>query len=185
VHHNWVVQQWEPYSPETILQSWGFAAMGFGAAGALGAKLAAPERPVVALCGDGGFLMVSHVVATAVEYNIPVTWIVWNNFGYVSIRDLQVGAFGQRPLATMFVREASGESFSPDFALLARSYGAQGIRVESPRDLGDALETALESGRPTVVDVVMDREQAPVAVGTWQLPPLPHPEPNYPGLRRK
>ena len=184
VHHNWVVQQWESYSPQTILQSWGFAAMGFGAAGVLGAKLAAPERPAVALCGDGGFLMVSHAVATAVEYGIPVTWVVWNNFGYVSIRDLQRGAFGPRELATMFARQESGELFSPDFALLARAYGAQGVRVESPGDLGDALEAALRSGRPTVVDVVMDREDAPVAVGTWQLPPLPHPEPNYPGLRR-
>jgi acetolactate synthase-1/2/3 large subunit len=183
IHHNWVVQLWESYSPQTILQSWGFAAMGFGAAGVLGAKLAAPERPAVALCGDGGFLMVSHVVATAVEYGIPVTWVVWNNFGYVSIRDLQRGAFG-RELSTMFVRQESGEIYSPDFALLARAYGAQGVRVESPGELEDVLEAALRSDRPTVVDVLIDMEDAPVAVGTWQLPPLPHPEPNYPGARR-
>jgi len=55
--------------------------MGFGAAGALGAKLAAPDKPVVALCGDGGFGMVPHVLATAVEYDIPVTWVIWNMAG--------------------------------------------------------------------------------------------------------
>ena len=185
VHHNWIVQLWEAFSPETILQSWGFAAMGFGAAGVLGAKLAAPDRAAVALCGDGGFLMVSHVVATAVEYDIPVTWVVWNNAGYVSIRDLQRGAFGRRELATMFTREGTGEGFSADFAALARAYGAEGIRVEAPGDLGDALRAALSSQRPTVVEVAMDREDAPVAIGTWQLPPIPHPEPNYPGLVRR
>src|SRR5712691_8877459 len=97
VHHNWMVQQWPVYLPQTLLQSWGFAAMGFAVGGVLGAKLAAPGRPAVAVCGDGGFLMTSNAVATAVEYGIPATWVVWNNYGYVSIRDLQRGAFGKRP----------------------------------------------------------------------------------------
>lgn len=184
VHHNWVVQQWPTYLARTILQTWGFAAMGFGVAGILGAKLAAPERSAVALCGDGGLLMTSHAIATAVEYDIPVTWIVWNNYGYVSIRDLQLGAFG-RETTTMFAREKTGEPFSPDYALLARAYGADGIRVTEPGELGDALQTAIRSDRPTLVDVVVDRAAAPVATGTWQLPPLPHPEPNYAALYRR
>lgn len=179
VHHNWVVQQWRTSLPQTLLQTWGFAAMGFGVAGILGAKLAAPDRPAVALCGDGGLLMTSHVIATAVEYDIPVTWIVWNNYGYASIRDLQLGAFG-RETTTMFAHARTGEPFSPDYAMLARAYGADGLRVTEPGDLGDAIEMAVKSNRPTLIDVVVDREAAPVATGTWQLPPLPHPEPNYP-----
>lgn len=181
VHHNWVVQQWESYLPQTVLQTWGFAAMGFGAAGILGAKLAAPERPAVALCGDGGLLMTSHIIATAVEYGIPVTWVVWNNHGYVSIRDLQVGAFG-REITTMFTRDKAGEAFSPDYAMLARAYGAEGLRVTEPGDLGDALKVALKSAKPTLIDVIVDPVAAPVATGTWQLPPLPHAEPNYSGI---
>lgn len=179
VHHNWIVQQWPTYLPQTLLQTWGFAAMGFGVAGILGAKLAAPERLAVALCGDGGLLMTSHVIATAVEYAIPVTWVVWNNLGYVSIRDLQLGAFG-RETTTMFTRAKTGEPFSPDYAALARAYGAEGVTVTEPGELGDALEKAIGSSSPVLIDVLVDPEAAPVATGTWQLPPLRHPEPNYP-----
>ena len=180
-HHNWMVQQWPVDQPQTLLQSWGFAAMGFAVGGVLGAKLAAPDRPAVAVCGDGGFLMTSNAVATAVEYGIPATWVVWNNSGYVSIRDLQKGAFGKET-TTMFNRQSTGEPFSPDYAMLARAYGADGICVTAPGDVGDALTAAVRSGHPTVVDVAVDPGAAPIATGTWQLPPLEHPEPNYPAL---
>jgi acetolactate synthase-1/2/3 large subunit len=183
VHHNWLVQQWPVYQPQTLLQSWGFAAMGFAVGGVLGAKLAAPDRRAIAVCGDGGFLMTSNAVATAVEYGIPATWIVWNNSGYVSIRDLQRGAFGKET-TTMFHRAPTGEPFSPDYAMLARACGADGIRVTAPGELGDALTAAVGSGRPTVVDVAVD-VSPPIATGTWQLPPLPHPEPNYPALLKE
>ena len=180
VHHNWVVQQWPVYAPQTLLQSWGFAAMGFAVGGVVGAQLAAPDRRAIAVCGDGGFLMASNAVATAVEYGIPATWVVWNNSGYVSIRDLQRGAFGKET-TTMFHRESTGEPFSPDYAMLARACGAQGIRVTAPGELGDALAAAVNSDRPTVVDVAVD-VTPPIATGTWQLPPLAYPEPNYPAL---
>jgi acetolactate synthase-1/2/3 large subunit len=180
VHHNWLVQQWPAWAPQTLLQSWGFAAMGFAVGGVVGAKLAAPDRRAVAVCGDGGFLMTSNAVATAVEYGIPATWVVWNNSGYVSIRDLQKGAFGKET-TTMFRRESTGEPFSPDYAMLARACGADGIRVTTPGELGDALDAAVRADRPTVVDVAVD-VSAPIATGTWQLPPLAYPEPNYPAL---
>ena len=70
-HHNWIVQEWLPGGPGTLVQSWGFASMGFGMAGALGARLAAPDRPVAAVVGDGCFLMLPSVVATAVQYDLP------------------------------------------------------------------------------------------------------------------
>ncbi|MGH7053881.1 MAG: thiamine pyrophosphate-dependent enzyme, partial [Stellaceae bacterium] len=69
VSHNWYMQFWNARKPQTMLNSWGFSGMGFGASGALGAKLAAPDRPVVAITGDGCFTMVPHVLCTAVEYN--------------------------------------------------------------------------------------------------------------------
>jgi len=70
--------------------------MGFATSGILGAKLAAPDRPRVAVVGDGSFLMTPHALATAVEYDIPVVWVVWNNQGYCSIRDIQHGMFAGR-----------------------------------------------------------------------------------------
>src|SRR2546422_11693263 len=80
VHHNWMVQQWPVYQPQTLLQSWGFAAMGFAVGGVLGAKLAAPGRPAVAVCGDGGFLMTSNAAATGGGAGRPGTGVVSNNY---------------------------------------------------------------------------------------------------------
>jgi acetolactate synthase I/II/III large subunit len=180
VHHNWLVSEFEAYQSRTLLQSFGFASMGFGVAGALGAKLAAPDRPVVSVCGDGGFLMLPSPVATAVEYDIPVVWLVWNNYGYSSIRDQQLGYFGsQREIATSFLKAKTGDFISTDYAALARSMGAEGVTVERPQDLGEQLRHALQSGRPTVLDVRVDREIRPTATASWDLPPLPYPLPNF------
>ena len=111
MHHNWIVQEWPAYAPRTMLQSWGFASMGFGVGGVLGAKLAAPDRPAVAVVGDGGFLLHAQRVATAVQYDIPAVWMVWNNGGYVSIRDQQRGYFGaDREYATSFAPRATGRA---------------------------------------------------------------------------
>lgn len=179
-HHNWIVQNWQAYHPRTVLQSWGFASMGFGVGGLLGAKLAAPDRPAVAVVGDGGFLMMPNVVATAVEHDIPAIWLVWNNYGYVSIRDQQLGYFGEkRELATSFRREHSGELFSPDYAAMANAMGAEGACVEHPCDLRALLDEAIRSERPYVLDVRVDREAKPIATASWDLPPLPHPEPDF------
>jgi acetolactate synthase-1/2/3 large subunit len=186
-HHNWIVQEWQPGGPGTLLQSWGFASMCFGMAGVLGARLAAPDTPAVAVVGDGGFLMLPSVVASAVQYGIPAVWLVWNNGGYISIRDQQRGYFGPgRELATTFRYAATGAPYTADYAAMARSMGAQGLRVETASDLGPALKTALGSGQPTVLDVPVAADPAQPSAATWELPPLPHPEPSFgwpdPGL---
>ena len=153
--------------------------MGFGVAGALGARLGAPDRPVVSVCGDGGFLMFPSAVATAVEYRIPVVWLVWNNLGYVSILDQQLGYFGAgRELVTSF-RDGGGRLFSPDYAAMARAMGAEGRTVERPTDLAEQLDWAIHAERPVVLDVRVDRDAKPLAAGTWELPPLPHPQPTF------
>ena len=179
IHHNWLVAEYEAWKTRTFLQTWGFASMGFAVAGAVGAKLAAPDQPVMSLCGDGAFMMNASAVLTAVEYNIPVVWMVWNNFGYCAIRDQQRGYFGNdRELATSFT-DANGNLFSADYAMMARSMGAVGETVEKPADLAPQLEAAIASGRPTVLDVRIDREIRPLATGSWDLPPIPHPMPNF------
>jgi len=179
-HHNWLVSEYVTHHPHGLLQSWGFASMGFAVAGVLGAKLAAPDKQVVAVCGDAGFLMLPSPVATAVEYDIPAVWVVWNNTGYNSIRDQQMGYFGRdRELVTSFRNEKTGELMSPDFAAMAESMGARGVRVERPEDFAGQLEQALASGRPAVLDVRVDRDAKLPATASWDLPPLPHPEPNF------
>ena len=184
VHHNWLVQQLDIGARQQFLQAWGFAAMGFGVAGSLGAQFAAPDRPVVAVCGDGGMVMTANAIATAVEYELPVTWVVWNNFGYGSIKGQQAGFFGDdREIATRFRRQGDGELMSTDFAMLARSMGADGVLVERPADLAGQLSAAVRSNRPTLIDVRVDAHVSPPATGSWDLPPLPAPEPNYrPGV---
>lgn len=179
-HHSWMVQQFRVGAGQMLLQSGGFATMGFGVCGALGAQMAAAERPVIAVVGDGGFLMHSHAVVTAVEYNLPIVWIVWNNNGYVSIRDIQRGFFGgNREYKTMFRDERSGDLVSADFAMLARAMGADGVRVERPDDLAGQIELALRNRRPTVLDVRVRSDVVRRTAGGWAMPPLKAIAPNF------
>ena len=179
VHHNWFMQFWKPKRPQSMLNSWGYSSMGFGVCGALGAQLAAPDRPCVAVVGDGGFTMAPYVLCTAVEYNLPVVWIIWNNFAWGAIRDLQYGLFDGREIGTAFYKGQTGERYNPDFAAWARACGADGVTVTRSQDLGHAVEQAIRNRRPCVIDVHVDAEVRPPSTGTWQLPPIPYKEPVY------
>jgi len=179
VHHNWFMQFWKPKRAQSMLNSWGYSSMGFGVCGVMGAQLAAPDRPCVAVVGDGGFTMAPYVLCTAVEYNLPVVWVIWNNFAWAAIRDLQYGLFDGRELGTAFYKGQSGERYNPDFAAWARAAGADGVTVTRPQDLGQAVEQALRNRRPCVIDVHVDAEVRPPSTGTWQLPPIPYKEPVY------
>ena len=179
VNHNWFMQFWKARRPQTMLNSWGFSGMGFGAAGALGAKLAAPERPVVAITGDGSFTMVPHVLCTAVEYNIPVVWVIWNNFAWASIRDIQMGTFGGRELGTAFHRGDNNQPYNPDFAAWAKASGVDALTVGKSEDFKGALEHAVKANKPFLLDVHVDADISPPATGAWQLPPTPYNEPTF------
>lgn len=179
VNHNWYMQFWKARRPQTMLNSWGFSGMGFGAAGALGAKLAAPDRPVVAIAGDGCFTMVPHVLCTAVEYNIPVVWVIWNNFAWASIRDIQYGMFGGREFGTAFYQGANQTPYNPDFAAWARAAGVDGVTVTKSQDFKGALEHAVKANKPFLLDVHVDANVRPPATGAWQLPPTPYNEPVF------
>ncbi len=179
VSHNWYMQFWKARRPQAMLNSWGFSGMGFGAAGALGAKLAAPNRPVVAITGDGCFTMVPHVLCTAVEYNIPVVWVIWNNFGWVSIRDIQLGMFGGREHGTMFHQGANKKPYNPDFAVWAKASGVDALTVTRSQDFRGALEHAIAANKPFLLDVHVDAEVRPPSTGAWQLPPTDYKEPVF------
>lgn len=179
VNHNWYMQFWNARKPQTMLNSWGFSGMGFGAAGVMGAKLAAPDKPCVSIVGDGSFTMVPHVVCTAVEYNIPVVWVLWNNFGWVSIRDIQLGMFGGRELGTMFHAGANNKPYNPDFAAWAKAAGCDALTITKSEDFKGALEHAVKANKPFLLDVHVDAEIRPPATGSWHLPPTPYREPGF------
>jgi acetolactate synthase I/II/III large subunit len=180
VHHNWFMQFWEARRPQTMLNSWGYSSMGFGVCSILGAQLAAPDKVCVAVVGDGGFTMAPYVLCTAVEYDLPCVWIIWNNFAWGAIRDLQYGLFGGREIGTAFYRDSGrGERYNPDFALWARACGADGVTVTRSADLRGAIDLAIKNRRPCLIDVHVDAEVRPPSTGTWQLPPIPFREPLF------
>ncbi|GMG83150.1 thiamine pyrophosphate-binding protein [Paralimibaculum aggregatum] len=179
VHHNWFMQFWQARRPQRMLNTWGFSAMGFGVSGVLGAKLAAPQSPCVAVVGDGGFTMTPHVLCTAVEYDIPVVWVIWNNYAWGAIRDLQLGPFGGRELNTSFTAGDNQAPYNPDFGAMARAHGVEGVKVSSAGEFGDALAHAIAANKPFVIDAEVDVNVKPQSVGTWELPPLRHPEPAF------
>jgi acetolactate synthase-1/2/3 large subunit len=170
VHHNWLLQFCNPTRPDSLISSMGFGPMGFGVAGVLGAKLAAPDRPAISVCGDGAFFMHASVLGTTVEYNIPVVWVVWNNYAYGSIRGLQRGYLGNRELATDFHHPETGQPYSPDFAAMAGSAGVEGVSVDRPGDLGDAILAGIASGKPYLIDANISGDLNPPGAGVWELP---------------
>jgi acetolactate synthase-1/2/3 large subunit len=179
IHHNWFMQFWKARRPQTMLNTWGYSGMGFGPSSILGAKLAAPDRACVAICGDGGFTMVPHVLCTAVEYDIPVVWVVWNNFAWAAIRDLQYAYFDGREIGTAFYQGAQRKPYNPDFAAWARAAGAEGFTVTKSEDFKGALAHAVDLGKPCVIDVHVDANIRPPSTGAWQLPPIPYKEPVF------
>ena len=179
IHHNWFMQFWSARKPQTMLNTWGYSGMGFGPSSILGAKLAAPDRPCVSICGDGGFTMVPHVLCTAVEYNIPAVWVVWNNFSWAAIRDLQYAYFDGREIGTGFYQGPERKPYNPDFAAWARAAGVEGFTVMKSEDFKGALAHAIALGKPCLIDVHVDANIRPPGTGAWVLPPIPHKEPVF------
>ena len=162
---NGVGQQFPIYEPGSVLTPGGYATMGFGAPAAIGAKIGCPERTVVSLVGDGGFGQNPSLLATAFEQNVAVVWVIMNNFAFGTIAGLQKAHFGTT-LGTVFHKD--GTPYSPDFAAIARAYGIDGARIESPQDFKPALQKALELGKPYVLDVIMENAPVPTA-GHWNI----------------
>ena len=139
----------------TVYQPSSIGGMGYALPAALGAKLAAPERDCVAVCGDGGFAMTMNALLTAAQYRIPVTTVVLNNGVLGWVKD------GQRRRGDRFIASELGKL---DYARMAHSMGCRGVRVESLADLSKALEGVCGAHEPVVLDVVTT-EHAPF----WQV----------------
>jgi len=139
--------------------------MGFGPAAALGVKLAAPHRKVVALIGDGAFSSNMSVMATAAEANIPVTWIVMDNKAFGTIALLQKHHY-ETFFGTLF--ERGGEPYGIEYAQVARACGIDGFKVEAAEDLLPVLKKAIQSEKPTLVHVPMENVPTPTP-GHWNI----------------
>jgi len=164
---NGVGQQFDILTPGSILTPGGFATMGFGPPGALGAKLAAPERVVLSLVGDGGFGQNPSMLATAVELDLGIIWLVMNNNAFGTIAGLQKAHYGLT-YGTTFPGSAEAPANGPGYAEIARAYGAEGHRLSAADELLPALEAAISSGKPTVLDVPMINNPTPTT-GHWNI----------------
>ncbi|MFQ6110919.1 MAG: thiamine pyrophosphate-binding protein [Nitrospinota bacterium] len=143
------------YNPKSYIRSGGLGAMGFAYPAMLGAKVAHPERQAIAFVGDGDFMMSVSEVETAVRNGLGVVAIIFNNFAYGSQKLHQRRTFGGRFIGT--------DHANPDFANMARLFGAEGARVEKPGDFKPALKEMLAKGRPGIIDVLVDPLASPAS----------------------
>jgi acetolactate synthase-1/2/3 large subunit len=162
---NGVGQQFPIYAPGSILNPGGYATMGFGGPAAIGAKIARPDRVVVALIGDGGFGQNPAQLWTAAHENIAVVWVVMNNNAFGTIAGLEKAHYGTT-FGTVF--EKNGKATSPNYASIARAYGIESVRIQSAEEFKTALKSAIASNMPVLIDVPMINNPVPTG-GHWNI----------------
>ena len=133
------------YKPRTFISTGYQGTLGYGFQTALGVKVARPEVPVISVTGDGGFMFGVQELATAVQHGIALITIVFNNNQYGNVQQMQRTLYGNRVIAS--------DLRNPDFVKLAESFGARGLRAETPDALGRALQDSLTASEPTVIEV--------------------------------
>ena len=151
VHKMWIAKLYTTYQPNTCIIPNGFSSMGFSLPGAIAAKFVYPERKVVAMCGDGSFLMNVQELETAVRYKLPIIIIVWCDREYGLIALKQMDEFGKK---------AFTEFNNPDFETLAQSFGAIGYNVKSTEEFSEILEKAKQSKEiPVLIAIDVDNSR--------------------------
>jgi acetolactate synthase I/II/III large subunit len=160
------------YEPKTHITDGCMAGIGFGIPAALGAQLGAPDRPVLAVVGDGSFLMTGSELASAVMSGLPTVVLVFNNGGWGAIANLQHRLFGEdRELNTKF-RHPTGDRYYADIAGVAKALGCHAERVEDPAKLGAAIERGLAVEGPAVIEALTEPElpwSSTHATGEWDI----------------
>ena len=151
-HQMWAAQYFSFKEPRTFITSGGLGTMGYGFPAAMGAKVGRPDKVVFNIAGDGSFQMSSQELATVVENDIPVIVAVFNNGFLGMVRQWQELFFEHRYSYTCI-------SGSVDFVKLAEAYGALGLRASKPSEVRPVIDEAIASGRPTVIDFIVEREE--------------------------
>lgn len=135
------------YEARTYIHPSELCSIGCGLPLALGAKVAAPHKPVVALCGDGGFLLNAGELATAAQEQIDVVIVVFNDMTYTAVKQQQARRYHRRYIAT--------DLRAPDYVLMAQAFGLNGVRVATPSDLRDTLAQVIQRGGSTLIEVTL------------------------------
>jgi acetolactate synthase-1/2/3 large subunit len=151
-HQMWVAQFYPFTQTRQLITSGGLGTMGFGLPAAVGAKLACPDKLVIAVVGDGGFQMTNQELATAVQYDLPVKILIMNN-GYLGMVRQWQEMFYDRTYSEVDI------SVAPDFVKLAEAYGAAAFRATRPDELHDVLSAAINHKGVAVIDVVVSKEE--------------------------
>ena len=148
----WAMHYLNIEHPRQFITSGTFGTMGFGLPSAIGAKAACPDKKVMTVTGDGGLQMVIQELATSVADDLPVTVVLLNNGHLGMIRQMQKHYWGRRFMAEELCAD-------PDFVTVAKGFHCNGIRVERPDEIRDALKTALESDVTTIVEIMVDPDE--------------------------
>ena len=141
----WMYHFYQSQRPATFLNPGGIAGMGWAVPAAVGAQVVRRDLPVMAVTGDGGFVMTSNAISTAVQYDLPVVIVVFNDSALGMVRE------NQRP------RIIASEFVTTNHAKISEAYGGWGVQVDNPKDLPAAIHDAFRSGQPAVVDVITDQ----------------------------
>jgi acetolactate synthase-1/2/3 large subunit len=150
-NRSWAIHYWQSLYPRTFFCATGMASMGFGVAGAIGGKFAAPDRVVVSITGDGGFLMHGMEVSTAVHYRKQVIWVVLNDAGY---------GMAYHALRMLDLPDVATRYPRVDCVRVAEGLGAQAFHIREPGQINPRfMQAILDSGRPTVLDVEIDPDE--------------------------
>ncbi len=151
-HQMWAAQYGKRVKPRSFLTSGGLGTMGYGYGAAIGAQYAFPNRKVALCTGDGCFHMNLNELCTSVKYNLPIVTIVFNNQVLGMVRQWQTQFYSKRYSSTTLER-------ATDYVALAEAFGAVGYRATTLEELQDALAKAFATGRPCVIDAVIDRDE--------------------------
>ena len=151
-HQMWAAQHCTFKEPNTFITSGGLGTMGFEVPAALGAQVGRPDTVVWAVCGDGGFQMTMCDIATAVESGADVKFAILNNTNLGMVHQLQDVFFEQDYMASEF-------SANPDFVKIAEAYGIRGIRVTKQEEVVDAVQQAMETAGPVIVDFMVKQDE--------------------------
>ena len=146
-HKMWIARHYQCHEPNTCLIPNGFCSMGFALPGAIGAKIVHPDRKVLAICGDGGFLMNVQELETARRIGANIVIMIWDDQGYGLIEWKQQNTFGRHTDLTFN---------NPDFIKLAEAFDCKGMKVENSADLHDALVEAFNQDVPVLLSVPVD-----------------------------
>lgn len=151
-HQMWCELHWDVYIPGTFITSAGLGTMGFGLPAAIGAKIAAGNRPVMLIDGDGSFQMTMNNLSLIRDYGLPIIGVILDNRALMLVKQWQIYMYSRRIIATEFTN-------NPDFIKIAEAYGIEGYRPSTYEEIENIVRRAVRNDEPVIIDVTLDREK--------------------------